>query len=134
MSFRSFLRSLPWLLLSLLLLLTPLPGHAQGAAFWPNDPYFFYTAALRANFPGQWHLVNGAPAQLTFSSPDGSATTMANAGVDAGLQAAWALGYTGTGVIIGIVDDGVDGANPDIAPNYRADLSRNFSEIGRAHV
>jgi uncharacterized protein with beta-barrel porin domain/subtilisin family serine protease len=128
MSFRSFLRSLPWLLLSLLLLLTPPPGHAQGAAFWPNDPYFFYNAALRANFPGQWHLVNGAPAQLSFTSPGGSATTMANAGVDAGLQAAWALGYTGAGVIIGIVDDGVDGANPDIAPNYRADLSRNFSD------
>jgi subtilisin family serine protease len=37
-------------------------------------------------------------------------------------------GIHGSGVVIGIIDDGVDGTNYDIAPNYRADLSRNFSD------
>jgi len=48
-------------------------------------------------------------------------------GIDAGLRQAWSLGYTGYGVTIGIVDSGVDGSNYDIAPGYRADLSKNFS-------
>ena len=30
-------------------------------------------------------------------------------------------------VRVGIIDTGIDGAHPDIAPNFRADLSRNFT-------
>jgi outer membrane autotransporter protein len=120
-------------ILCLLLLLDPLRVPAQGASFWPDDPYFAYDDDLRPGFPGQWHLVNGGPAQILFTVNANNpatryTTTMVNAGVDAGLKAAWNLGYTGRGVIIGIVDDGVDSTNPDIAPNYRADLSRNFSD------
>jgi outer membrane autotransporter protein len=97
--------------------------------FYPDDPYFFYNAALRPGFPGQWHLVNGAPSFIDFYSRQfGTTTRMVNSGVSAGLLGAWNLGYTGSGVVIGIVDDGVDGTNYDIAPNYRADLSRNFSD------
>jgi outer membrane autotransporter protein len=53
---------------------------------------------------------------------------MINSGVDANLRGAWNLGYTGYGVTIGIVDSGVDGFNYDIAPGYRTDLSKNFSD------
>jgi len=97
--------------------------------FYPDDPYFSYNAALKPNFPGQWHLVNGAPSFIDFYSRQfGTTVRMVNSGVSAGLLGAWNLGYTGSGVVIGIVDDGVDGTNYDIAPNYRADLSRNFSD------
>ena len=116
---------------ALLILLTPfaLSGREALDAFYPDDPYFSYNAAARPNFPGQWHLVNGAPSFIDFYSRQFNYTTrMVNSGVSAGLLGAWNLGYTGSGVVIGIVDDGIDGTNYDIAPNYRADLSRNFSD------
>lgn len=88
-----------------------------GAAFSPNDPYFAYSAkAGFSSFPGQWHLENLAP------------KSDANAGLDVNVRGAWAAGYTGKGVVIGIIDDGVDGTHEDIAPNYRADLSKIFSQ------
>ncbi len=31
------------------------------------------------------------------------------------------------GVLVGVIDTGIDGSHPDIAPNFRADLSRNFT-------
>ncbi len=106
------------------------PGDAfSGAAFVPDDPYYMYDASSRSGFPGQWHLNNTAPAALLFfAQSDKQTYTMINTGVSANLAGAWNLGYTGSGVVIGIVDDGVDGTNYDIAPNYRADLSRNFSD------
>jgi subtilisin family serine protease len=37
-------------------------------------------------------------------------------------------GYDKTkGVLVGIIDTGVDGSHPDIAPNFDAELSRNFT-------
>jgi autotransporter-associated beta strand protein len=55
-----------------------------------------------------------------------------NAGQDAGLKNAWnvgsGLGYTGRGVVIGIVDDGVEGTHEDLKDNYRVDLSKIFSQ------
>jgi len=113
-----------------LIMLSPTALVAQGESFWPNDPYFFYNAAERPNFPGQWHLVNQGPASIYFYSVNYLKTTtqMINSGVDAGLRQAWNLGYTGDGVTIGIVDDGVDGSNYDISPGYRTDLSKNFSD------
>jgi uncharacterized protein with beta-barrel porin domain len=111
-----------------LILLTPAANLCNAAAFYPNDPYFFYNATARPGFPGQWHLVNTAPsAGVYYTAPDGASTLMKNASLDAGLQAAWQAGYTGQGIVIGIVDNGVEGSHEDIKPNYRADLSRNFS-------
>ena len=34
---------------------------------------------------------------------------------------------TGEGVLVGIIDTGIDGAHPDLAPNFNAALSRNFT-------
>jgi len=34
---------------------------------------------------------------------------------------------TGEGVVVGIIDTGIDGAHPDLAPNFNAALSRNFT-------
>lgn len=69
----------------------------------PNDPLY----------ASQWHLANtGQSGGL--------------AGEDARLPAAWDLA-TGTGVVIGVVDDGLQGSHPDLAANYRADLSYDYN-------
>lgn len=118
-----------WLLLLIFLfLLCPFSSWSQEPAFYPDDPYFLYDPVSRPGFPGQWHLFNTGPSYIDFySTQDRTTERMFNARVDAGLRQAWGLGYTGKGVVIGIVDDGVDGSSYDIAPGYRADLSRNFS-------
>ena len=80
------------------------------ALFFPNDPYFPRNGG-GAGQPGQWHLVN-------------QHTT----GLDARVQGAWALELTGLGVTIGIVDDGLETAHPDLAQNYVAADSFNFGD------
>ena len=85
-----------------------------GDPFTPNDPYFTYNNPT--GYPGQWHLQNQVP------------VSGSNAGQDAGLINAWKSGYTGRGVVIGIVDDGVQGTHEDLKDNYRPDLSKNFSQ------
>jgi subtilisin family serine protease len=68
------------------------PAHA-GDPFVPNDPYYSL----------QWHL-------------DKQAT---GAVVDANVAGAWADGWTGQGVRIGIVEGNVfEFSHPDLAPNY----------------
>lgn len=87
--------------------------------FYPDDPYFQYNSETLKNYPGQWHLQNQTPA-------DGI-NGIKGTGIDANLKEAWKMGYTGKGVVIGIVDDGVEGTHEDIKDNYSKDLSRNFS-------
>ena len=60
----------------------------------PNDP----------GFGAQWHLDN-----LVYP------------GVDLNVTGVWD-DYQGNGVVVGIVDTGIDYNHPDLAPNYRADL------------
>jgi len=73
------------------------PGH-NIRYFVPNDPLF----------PSQWHLDNLVGDPHVNVSP------------------AWASGITGSGVTIGIVDDGLQHAHPDLAPNYVAADSWDF--------
>ena len=75
--------------------------HAPRAV--PNDPLY----------ASQWHLAN--------TGQSGGA-----AGEDARLPAAWDLA-SGSGVVIGVVDDGLQGSHPDLAANFRADLSYDFN-------
>jgi len=79
-------------------------------AFVPNDPY--YTTGNPVGFPGQWHL----------NKQTSTAT------VDANLVPAWNRNLTGQGVIIGIVDDGLQRLHPDLAPNYIAADSENLGD------
>ena len=83
--------------------------HYVRDAFVPNDPYF--PANHPANFPGQWHL-----------------DWVAHPDRDARVQGAWNRDLTGSGVTIGIVDDGLDTQHPDLAPNYEAGDSWNFGD------
>ena len=34
------------------------------------------------------------------------------------VTAAWKSGYTGKGIVVGVVDDGVDGSHPELRDNY----------------
>ncbi|MFB2970208.1 S8 family serine peptidase [Aerosakkonema sp. BLCC-F183] len=58
----------------------------------------------------QWHLRSGV-----------------NQSADANVSNAWNLAQ-GRGVVIGIVDDGLDFNNPDLKDRYRGDLSWDFNE------
>lgn len=80
--------------------------------FWfvPDDPYF-HADTPSAGWAGQWHLVNEHVA-----------------GLDASVAGAWARDITGAGVIIGIVDDCVEAAHPDLAPNFNAANSWDFGQ------
>lgn len=76
--------------------------------FAPNDPYFNKNTPS-GTWPGQWHLQNQHVP-----------------GLDVNIMPAWAANWTGSGVIIGIVDDGLETAHPDLAPGYLAVESWNF--------
>lgn len=82
-------------------------------AFYPDDPYFEPTApGLYQGFYGQWYLVNQMPVQPGI-----------NAGLDINILGAWQAGYTGKGVVIAIIDDGVDSLHPDLSANFRNEYS-----------
>lgn len=69
----------------------------------PNDPLF----------REQWNLQN-------------TGQTGGTKGADINVVPAWQQGYTGKGVVVGVVDSGVYHAQPDLTANYRPDLSYNF--------
>ncbi len=73
--------------------------------FVPNDPFFPLTNATT----GQWHLNNS-------ENPDR----------DINVTPAWAKGLTGQNVLIGILDDGLQWAHPDLAPNFSIADSWNW--------
>lgn len=78
----------------------PLLARQQKRRFIPNDTYFSYNASN----PGyQWHLRN------TGQSPG-------TVGIDVNVTTVWDS-YKGEGILIGIVDDGLEVAHPDLSPN-----------------
>lgn len=77
----------------------------------PNDPLF----ANDPKQPGyQWHLRN-------TGARDGKS------GIDLNVTTVWD-NRLGGGVVIGIVDDGLQIAHPDLAPNINRSLQRDFNE------
>jgi subtilisin family serine protease len=38
--------------------------------------------------------------------------------LDHNVKAAWDMGYTGKGIVVTILDDGLERTHPDIMPNY----------------
>jgi subtilisin-like proprotein convertase family protein len=99
-------------------------------AFVPDDPFFFPGpnppvggpgSGGTATFPGKWHLVNTMPAAGNN-----------NPAISAGVAGAWANDFTGAGITIGIVDNVVQVAHPDLQPNNAAvaALNRRYSAAG----
>src|SRR3546814_1341453 len=66
-----------------------------------------------ALFAQQWYLRNLGQSGGT-------------AGMDIRIDGAW-LDYTGSGVRIAVIDDGVFYLHPDLAPTYDPDIDFNFS-------
>jgi len=64
----------------------------------PSDP----------GFGNQWHLKNNL-----------------NTIADANVEGAWNSGYTGTGVVIGVIDGGVQTNHPDLDANYNSTASQS---------
>lgn len=71
-------------------------------ALAPNDPLFLH----------QWHLENRDPEGLRL-------------GVDLAARAAWSVSR-GQGVVVAIVDDGIDPEHPDLEGRRVAELDYNF--------
>ena len=80
----------------------PLVERQQTPRWIPNDP----------KFTDQWHLENTGQSGGTV-------------GEDANLTGAW-NNYQGSGVIIGIVDDGLDWNHPDLDDFYQSSLDYDF--------
>ncbi len=76
--------------------------------FVPDDPYFETLGGGWAN-PGQWYLDNPFTDDL-----------------DIRVTEAWDRGVTGKGVLVGVVDDGLQINHPDLAANVVTNLSWNF--------
>lgn len=83
----------------------PLVGHKVSKKFVPNDPYY----------PQQWHLDN--------RRQSGGAT-----GEDANVIEAWDS-VRGTGIVIGIVDDGIDYYHPDLQGQYLFNLQADYDDF-----
>ncbi|XP_071784447.1 neuroendocrine convertase 2-like [Asterias amurensis] len=64
--------------------------------------------------PKQWFLKNTGQAN-------------GKKGLDLNVEAAWKKGYTGKGVTIAIMDDGIDYMHDDLAPNFNLEASFDFS-------
>ena len=73
---------------------SPLIEKVFSPKFEPNDPYF----------DDQWHLYN-------------SGQTSGVAGEDANVMGVWDS-FNGSGVVISVIDDGVEHSHPDLSDNY----------------
>jgi len=82
----------------------PLIEKEVSLKYTPND----------SNFSKQWYLDNNGQNNGT-------------SGIDLNIQNVWP-DYTGDGVVIGIVDDGIDYNHPDILPNFNSDYSYDVCE------
>lgn len=47
---------------------------------------------------------------------------------DLNAKAAWQLGYTGKGVVVSILDDGIERKHPDLSQNYVSEKKTHISE------
>lgn len=78
-------------------------------AFVPNDP--LYAPSVANGYAGQWSLTNTAVPEM-----------------DVNLVPAWNRDLTGAGVLLGIVDDGVQTGHPDLIQNLSAANSWDFTD------
>jgi subtilisin family serine protease len=111
------------------------PGHLSGTSN-VSDPFVVtvsngYTSAtstvavtLKSDplLRNQWHLRNTG--QDTFAS------TPPVAGNDMRVGPAWAAGYSGKGVKVAVIDDGVEAAHEDLSANFEVGRSFNFVTQG----
>jgi len=66
-------------------------------------------------FPNQWHLINSGQSGGT-------------PGEDVDILPVWEDGLSGEGIVIGIVDDGLQHDHPDLSENYISAFSYDFND------
>ncbi|CAB1322953.1 unnamed protein product, partial [Coregonus sp. 'balchen'] len=72
----------------------------------------FYTEPSDPKFPQQWYLVSKSnPSQADLNA-----------------KGAWSQGYTGRGVVVTILDDGIEKDHPDLATNYDPEASYDVND------
>ncbi|GMT28368.1 hypothetical protein PFISCL1PPCAC_19665 [Pristionchus fissidentatus] len=76
-------------------------GYEMEEILPPNDPLW----------TDMWYL-HGASAKKNYHN----------------IQEAWDLGYTGKGIVVTILDDGLEWSHPDIAPNYDRKASLDVND------
>ena len=89
----------------------PLMGYLKTKRFTPNDPRYAWSSS---NAGYQWHLNN--------TGQNGSII-----GHDINVTSVWDS-YLGSGVTIGIVDDGLEVAHPDLAPNVNTAIDHDWND------
>lgn len=89
----------------------PLLAKRRFKKFVPNDPRYAYSAS---NSRYQWHLKN-------------TGQNNGVAGVDANIENAWDQ-VKGSGITIGIVDDGMEVSHPDLAPNANTTIDHDWND------
>ena len=81
---------------------SPLLDKSVSTRFEPNDPFY----------DDQWHLNN-------------TGQTSGTSGEDANVTAVW-NSYNGSGVVISVIDDGVEHSHPDLATNFLSQHSYDW--------
>lgn len=89
----------------------PLLSRRRTPRLTPNDPRFAWS---NSNPSYQWHLNN--------TGQNGSI-----AGLDVNITEAWDT-YLGTGITVSVVDDGVQVAHEDLAPNINSDIDHDWND------
>jgi len=74
-----------------------------------NEPYENLMTLNDQRFPLMWYLNRGN-------------------GLDMNVQGAWQQGITGKGIVVTILDDGVERTNPDLAANYDSQASYDVND------
>ncbi|XP_031779685.1 furin-like protease 2 isoform X2 [Nasonia vitripennis] len=106
---------------------------AAGAAGFGDYPPFFRDYDPRAR-PESYHRQRnrGVPLQNLFTDPLFKEQWYLNGGAkdgfDMNLGPAWQKGYTGKGVVVSILDDGIQTNHPDLALNYDHEASTDIND------
>jgi lantibiotic leader peptide-processing serine protease len=97
-------------------------GRLPSGAGAPRDDVERLTAAERAAAKSSASKTGDAPDQEPFADKQWDMRM-----IDATPSGSYRVNQGRRGVMVGIIDTGVDGTHPDIKPNFDAALSRNFT-------
>jgi subtilisin-like proprotein convertase family protein len=89
----------------------PLLAKSRKKRFVPNDPRYAHSFS---NPRYQWHLNN---------TGQNGATT----GIDANITTVWDT-YQGSGILVGIVDDGLETSHPDLSANTNTAIDHDWND------